>query len=860
MDAGIPEHSPHHPRITTPCGVQIGGIGTGRIELRPDGRFGIIQLDHSPQHLLGGYSGCFAWIRRSDQFRILEKGGRPGIPGCDAIDYEGHHPVAELRYAIAGMPIGLALTAFSPLVPHDVNRSSVPGVVLRFSVRNLDSHRHDLELGLSWENMLGCGGIGPKGETRRLDRTGNIIAPWKADDLGGLFFSRKPSDETDPAAAARNQGRMILACPQSEGVDLSVWSFWNILRDAPDLWQSLIQGAKPSRLDAGPLDEVLKKHQAKTEGPPPSWDDPDPRFGGGRTGIEGYVHPAAVLSASFSLAPDEQREVVFFITWHSPHHHTLSEPKLDHGRFYENQFDGPEATAAFLARHHPALLADTNRLSEALHDSDLPEWFNARLINDLTTLTTNQYITRDRTLWTLEASPQMWGSLGTLDQRLVSHIATSLFYPDLNRTELDVFARLQGEDGRMMHFSGNTHHRLGDGTVGYGDTGWPDLAMSFIVQAYRDWTESGEERAAGHWEPTVLRAFDWLVSCDQDGDGIPEGGSSWDIEHYGGCFIPTATLWLATLRIMEAWHAERKRSHEALAIREMLSRAQASVDRMWLGEYFAKVMDPTTHTMSDDCFIGQLEGQWVCDQLGLEPVIDRTRAVAAARSMMQRNGNSDRYRLPPIQVQADGTLPDRKYAWHAWPPYASAFLHAQAIYLGLGDQAITQVRAMDRTLSRLLDDPWASTIWYDARTGLPDFDFFGRDWYMSSPATWWVLAALTGVTERAHQQQLVLGPWMSNRNKHLRYPVFTSRWWGQMEIHRQDHHMQLKLRITQTCRNTDRVLDKVRFRDRLQQAQVTIDDKSIDAELLPTGIYTDIRFSEPISWKQSLCLEYVAEP
>ncbi|MCC5830356.1 MAG: hypothetical protein JJU36_13005 [Phycisphaeraceae bacterium] len=855
MDALTGNGRPRYPRFVDPCGVQIGGIGTGRVEMLPDGRFGIVQLGHSPQHLLSGYRGCFAWLRWDEELRVLERSAVSARPvrGCEAIDFRGRHPVARLGYAMSDIAARVELTAFSPLVPHDAARSAIPGVVLRFSVRNLEPRRRRLELGLSWENMLGCGGIGPKGEALRLDRTGNIMEPWRGGRFKGVAMSRKTGDEA-------GGGRMVLACEAAEGLAVDAFCFWNALVDEPAVWEALQRGARPDRFDAGAVDAMLERWDEKRKAGPPSWDDPDPRYGGGRTGIEGYVHPAALVAASCELAPDELRELVFILAWHHPEHRTENQPGIDHGRFYEERFADPAEVVEYLGDRHATELEATEALARSLEGADLPDWLCDRLINDLTALTANQYITRDGTLWTLEASPQMWGSLGTLDQRLVSHISTSLFYPQLNRTELEVFARLQGDDGRLMHFSGNTHLALGAGKVGYGDTGWPDLSMSMIVQAYRDWSESGDDAVAARWEPTVLRAFDWLVSRDADGDGVPEGGSSWDIEHYGGCFIPTATLWLATLGVMAAWHDERGRGSEAEAARKMLERAQRTVEGMWLGEYYAKVLDPATGDMSDDCFIGQLEGRWVCDQLGLPPVLGRERSIQAARAIMKRNGDAGRYRLPPIQVCADGTLPDRKYAWHSWPPYATTFLHAASIYLGLGDEAMEQAAAMDRTLSGLLGDPWASTIWYDCRTGLPDFGFYGRDWYMSSPATWWLLGALTGIAERAHVGQLVIGPWLPAGEVRRRYPVYTSRWWGVMDVEGQGGQRRIELSVARRFDQGAIELRSIRLRGRSSDATLEVDGHAVDSWRSPRDEYTDIELATPCAgnWAR-LGLEYTLD-
>ena len=448
----------------------------------------------------------------------------------------------------------------------------------------------------------------------------------------------------------------------------------------------------------------------------------------------------------------------------------------------------------------------------------------------------------------------MFGALGTLDQRLVSHPGTSLFFPEADRSEVQAFADLQDADGSLSHFTGNHHTALRSAQVEYGITRWPDLAMSFIIQVWRAWTESGDDAVLDRWRGNVQRALEFLLTADRDGDGVPEGGSSWDVEHYPGCFIATATLHLATLRLgrlLAARWADHDLDSRLAAAQE---RASTTVQAMWTGTHYRKYHDPKTGGGSDDVFIGQLAGEWVMRQLGLEPVLPEAQVRAAAATLYRLNADPARYRLAPIQVQADGRLPPRKYAWHAWPQYTMAFLDCPALYLGIAGRddalvarALADIERFDAVVREDLRSPWATTLWYDARTGLADFQFAGLDWYMNTPAVWWVLAALSGFAADEPARRIALGPWLPPGRARQRYPVVSPRYWGSVEIAAGG---RVRFTVERFFRGDCLELHAIRWRGRLERVALP------GARCVAAGAYTDIVFAEPTRLRAGDVIEF----
>lgn len=120
-------------------GVPLGGLGTGFLELRPDGR---------------AHDACLRndWLapRPPLQFRLtatLGAGGeartltllsaRGGASGPIPSRFLGHYPMADIEFAEPSTaPAALRLRAFSPFVPGDADLSNIPAALFSLRVRN----------------------------------------------------------------------------------------------------------------------------------------------------------------------------------------------------------------------------------------------------------------------------------------------------------------------------------------------------------------------------------------------------------------------------------------------------------------------------------------------------------------------------------------------------------------------------------------------------------------------------------------------------------------------------------------------------------------------------------------------------
>ena len=143
------------------CGIVFGGIGTGSVELFPDGEFHQWQVANVEKWAFARngriaddgeeHTGALSfWVRTQAEGEtpLLRKLGMKTNEAdfrysmyawnkpIEAIEFDGRFPVADLRYLDHDLPIDVSMRATSPFVPHNVKDSSLPGYYMDFELSN----------------------------------------------------------------------------------------------------------------------------------------------------------------------------------------------------------------------------------------------------------------------------------------------------------------------------------------------------------------------------------------------------------------------------------------------------------------------------------------------------------------------------------------------------------------------------------------------------------------------------------------------------------------------------------------------------------------------------------------------------
>jgi uncharacterized protein (DUF608 family) len=780
-------------------GFPLGGIGAGNVCLNTDGSFGELRSNNNwmcpVRGLRGSFFAVFSQLGERRETVVLRRPPPPGAPAeyagahdVESTTFVGLLPSFSLRFQ-HHLPIGILLDGFTPHVPHDVPSSTLPVAVLRFHLENPDDDPVVAAVLFSFENVLGRGGtghlgvdLGPEGELLGVRQrvvydsvAGNVQeAVTIAGRRGVRFRTEQRWDERDHRRSVT--GEYLMLVESADGLEVTVCDAWNA------------DAERSSALDGFARDGRVACEES------------------GRRGEDGVYRPAAACAARTTLAPRSNREIVFLLGWWTADH--VTEPALAWrgaaasaadadaiahdgvrvGHVYEKHHASLDEAAATVLDRRVELEASSGEVLRFLHDSTLPAWLVRSLANAIDSSLCNSVVPASGRLYTIEGVDWSWpmgGLTGTNDQRLSAHPYMSVFFPELNLSELAEFRRLQDARGAVPHGNGNCDLGLGTTDVPYGwplyikgflpAKEWTDLTMSLVLQVSKVWRSTGRADVLERFWPSLVRGMEYLASiAPRD---VPEGGTTYDVWDFPGVFAYTATLYLASLEAMIDL-AEAIDQAQINGYRKRLASAAARFEELWDPRGFYR-STPEHETI----FTASLAGDWAARYAGLGPVVPHERAVSHLRHQQRVLVDAaieacrGRFRpLPRAEAHFDGTevvnrlgrgLPADEAMTYVWQ--VVSYQACLQIYVGEVEPAL-------RTIHGIYERIWRQgNIW---SAGLRGND---ESIYMTHGVLWAVLDALTGAALDVPARTLHLGPRCGGEIAHLRCPFFLPSVWAMLD-------------------------------------------------------------------------------
>jgi len=749
---------------TPRSGVPLGGIGTGKVEIARDGVFTNITINNNQEAPIYNAPGCFFAFREKTEdgitAKILQKSSPYDLPRTSRIEYRGEFPITKVTYEDPEISSILNLEAFSPVIPHDTENSNIPGIIFSFKISNPTAKTVSASLLFSWENLLNCGGWAkqpnPAGEDNIKqvyqfpyfvwnNRTGNKQSLLSENGLTGLTFSS--SEDHDNKISS---GDYTLAC-DCRDADVTVLPSWNVEEKPDRLWRDFKNSGK-----------LMEK------------DEPKP------TGSEGIHHPAGAVCAGVNIEPKSEKQLTFVLSWYLPR--LIDWNGLNWGNAYAKRFSGSSQVAHYLIDNKDQFAAQTRELPRVIHDSSLPEWLKTKLMDDMFPMISCSWYTADGKFSVNEAPTMMHGCLGTMDQRLSSHSIYTLFYPDLDEIELDLFRQWQHEDGLVTHDLGHGVFCKKDSVAAV----WPDIASSFALQVYKHYLYTGNEVFFKTFYPHLKKAVEWQKKLDEDGDGIaelkPGRGTTYDSYYWYGASTFVASLWLATLRVAQRAAElmnDQVFAQECADLYEKVG--ESMIDSLWTGSYFRNYREITGQKrICDNCFVGQLAGQWFMHLIDEGYQVPEEMVKKSIASMKKMN-----VELPGHLAISDETTPDGKLEWSAvsFIQYAETYYACLAIYNDMVDEGLQCLKKIHNVCYNINQHPWKTYLTYFAKNGKPT----GLPWYMTNTASWFALNALTGFHYDAVRGSITIAPHLATGEKHMKLPLFSPLFWSWLDYEKNEN-------------------------------------------------------------------------
>jgi uncharacterized protein (DUF608 family) len=742
-------------------GVPHGGLGTGKFEILTNGVFANLTINNNWDHPVRRAEGTFLAIGTKQVsgggltrlLRVAEPYGfRFGFANAKTVAlcvHRGLFPFASLGFEDEGIPLQVAVTSWSPLVPHSVADSSLPGAVIEVELVNPQRRPVSAGVVLSWENILGRGG-----SRRPGDQYGSIARVQHTDvatsGLAGVLMS-----PVDPPGGDRRStfvGNCFVGV-ETSGVVVTRILGWNARAAEIPWWQGFARRMRLERRDPA-KSFVTESHDR--------------------------APVAAAVCATLNLAPGERRVVPFVVSWYSPRVVTAgddSQTVRAGAAAYADRFSSSLEVAAEIAVNRPRLRAETAAWGDLIRRSSLPQWLAVKIINDQSVIVSNSLL-RPGARFSMLVSPEDGdGAIGDLAHRAVSSGFLATMFPDLNRSELEMYGQTQGEDGRIAPHLGNVHGDFSPSAEPPALEDRPDLAALWVAEVARHYRGTGDGAFLSAAWPMARRALDYLASTDRDRDGLAEGATALDLyQERSGAFSYTAGL---AATAFEAGRMLAQAVGDTSAAESLAARADAARtavrQRLWRddGGWLAKSCDATSPSGPAGSFAGGLAGDWLAGNLALVPVLPQALLGRAVDGMMRRHV------LPfnPVPAAEVSVLGQAQAA--ASPlPLLQAYLGCLAVQAGRVEAGTDLLRRAYDAAYGEAKNPWAQSLFYDSpggRQGVPRS-------VPASSASWHALTAYTGVFFDAPSETLYFDPRpLPDTGGDLSAPVFTPLFWGWLE-------------------------------------------------------------------------------
>jgi uncharacterized protein (DUF608 family) len=628
------------PRPT--CGMPLGGLDTGCIDIEPDGILGYSTIFNHlirPRLLLnvpflGLHCSGKTWVLITEK-RAKEDTPRDpktitlfpptdytpvyhdvelnGVEIADSIDYWGHYPIVDMEFN-TNAPVQVGLRAWSPLIPGDVPTSLTPGAIFELQLRNTSSIRQKGTLAFNF----------PGFELPPANLPQKPIRKVLQGDLNGVLIESSVKDD------AWELGYVLAAVGAAD-----------IRQGGPLNWEGKAWAEIGARLP-----ETTEQE----------------------TGTS--------LAVDFELGPQDTRVVSLVFTWHAPHWRAGGAPAVaDTNLFthmYAKYYTSALTTAQKLARQQAALLKRIIAWQEAIYsDAQLPGWLADALINIF-------YLVPECSIWgqakqplstkfkvedglfALNECPRGCPQFECIPCSFYGNIPVVYFFPQAALSTLRGYKAYQFEDGRPPWIFGGITAREEANKAPY-ELAHPDLGYQtvlngacYVVMVDRYWRSCGDNNFLAEFWSSLKRCNDFsmnlrssyglsqVVAMPTPGtDNSPLGDTEWFeapepgwkgyVAHAGG-------VRMAEVAIM-------RRMAEAMNDLEYVKKcddwlqagSKALEEKLWAGSYYLNFNEPETGQKSDLIFGYQLDGQWITDWHGLPGAFPKERVEKTLETI--RNAN-----------------------------------------------------------------------------------------------------------------------------------------------------------------------------------------------------------------------------
>ncbi len=711
--------------------MPVGGIGTGSIEVDGQARLRVWHVfnNHAQAELPHSFFAVRAQTPgRPPVVRALQTEPIGSFHACTDLAFRGEYPFGRFNFHDEALPIRVRMEAFSPHVPLDADRSSVPCAVFCLTAANPGDRPVEVAFLGAHQNAVGFGGKGTVEGRTHPAYGGNVnrVVRWPRTTVLHMTSNR------DRNGAA--YGDMTLAVFDPRAAASAAWE------DLDRLHQDLVGDSHPSNVE--------------TAGPSPAGETLD-----------------GALTTRFTLPPGASHTVRFVITWHFPNATHGAGAWQFKGNRYATRFESALDVARYLEKDLDELQRVTRLYHDTFYRSNLPRWLLDRIGSQSAVLASPTcFWSADGYFGGYEGCREGSGCCpGNCAH--VWHYAQShaRLFPEIARRMRESSYQYQTPDGNIPFRHSRPSSIAFDGQCG-------EILGSYrehLCSVSGDWLDA-------HW-PNIKRAMDFVIShWDADEDGVPAGQQHNTLDAaLGGSSSWLGTLYLAALEAA-ARMAQRQRDTTSVArYRKIFARGAKTQDRtLFNGEYYVQRYDGSEgENYLSGCHMDQLLGQWWATQLDLGWLYPADHVKSALQAIFQYNfrtsfrGVDTSPTTVPRRFVVDGDYGTLITTWPAGgrpePPSALRFANevwtgfeystaAAMIQVELVPEALAMVRAASQRYDGRLRTGVTDRAW--GYSGNPFSDDECGKFYARAMSVWSLLLACQGFVYNGPAGQIGFRP------------------------------------------------------------------------------------------------------
>jgi len=701
------------------CGLPLGAIDTGGIDLDTDGTFGYCSMFGSFVPPRGPLRQPFLGIRVGKQTWVLATRHTEEIESVEMareIHYWGHYPVADLEYETSA-PVSVGLRAWTPFIPGDTAISNTPGAVFEVRLRNQTAARQQGSLTFSFPGPTqGEAQISPTSPRERVHYN------W--------YLALEPvANGATPARRKELQGELNGVSVTSDGgVGYTLAALGG---------EKVLMGG-----DRGAIGSAW----GGRHGPHPQEND----FG-------------TSLTVDFDLGSREAKTIRFVLAWYAPLWKGEGTHCFTH--MYATRYPDSLAVAQVMARQHASLLKRVLNWQQAVYTHEkLPVWLRETLVNNLYLINEvgmwaaakppiGDWCRKEDGLFGMNESPRECPQIECIPCSFYGNIPLVYFFPELALSTLRGYKAYQYPDGAAPWiFGGCTGSPSTEGSEmaipvrGYQTT---TNGISYADMLDRYWLRTGKDEILKEFYPSLKQNTIYTMNLNSSPDGVismPQGNidpatsqhaTEWvEGEKWYGMTAHVGGLHLAQLKIAERMAEKAGDSEFAAQCRRWFQQGSASMEnKMWAGEYYLAFNEPETGKRSDRIFSCQLDGDWINRFHGLPPVFRPERAKTTLRTIQEKNAQLSPYGTV-FFANPDGTpWEEAGYGPYTYFVSEQLMLAMTFIYAGETDFGLEQAR---RCLFNLIEKgyTWNQPCIVQAATGerISGYDYYQNMMLWALPA------------------------------------------------------------------------------------------------------------------------------